>query len=47
MEKLSRITEQEKVENLYGSDELSDELNLIIQKINDIIDWINQLHPPR
>ena len=47
MNKLTKITEEEITQALYGSDELSDKLNEIIQKINDIIDRIDELHPPK
>lgn len=46
MDKLTKITDEEKTEALYGGPDLTDKLNAIIQKINDIIDRIDQLHPP-
>lgn len=46
MDKLTKITDEEKVEAIYGSPALSDKLNEMIQKINDIIDRIDELHPP-
>lgn len=45
MDKLTKITDEEKLEALYGGEELTDLLNDIIQKINDIIDRIDTLHP--
>lgn len=47
MDKLNRITDEEKTEALYGGEELTDLLNTIIQKLNDIIDRIDTLHPSK